>query len=131
MFELGIITKVDIEIDPEIREFQKIPGTFETARDAAQWAKERKDALHRFKVFPVDVESWKQREQARLDSGDYLPCVWASQDWFTSNRATHDHFVHLSKKQDGLIAYTESIAKGVRDVQTAIRPGAYLEAFFP
>jgi hypothetical protein len=71
---------------------------------------------------------WRQRERDRFNDGTYRHLPWANDHWFCK-RVPADHFPHVASKP-GLIAYTENAEKGAADVQTAIKPGRYLERFF-
>ncbi len=70
---------------------------------------------------------WKEREQERFDAGIYKPVSWAGQDWY---KEIPDHFLHVSLKDPTRIAFTKSERDGARDIQTAMKPGKYLAAFF-
>lgn len=73
--------------------------------------------------------TWKDREQERFDNGNYKPVVWAGQDWFDNNK-NQDHFLHVSVKDPTRIAFTKCERDGDRDIQTAMKPGKYLAAYF-
>lgn len=73
--------------------------------------------------------TWKDREQERFDNGNYKPVVWAGQDWFDKNQ-NKNHFLHVSVKDPTRIAFTKCERDGDRDIQTAMKPGKYLAAYF-
>jgi hypothetical protein len=75
-------------------------------------------------VAAVD-DSWKLREQARLDNGTYKRLPWASCEWVIA-----DHFAHVSEVDDTLIAYTRDAVHGAADRQLRVRPGRYLEQHY-
>jgi len=75
------------------------------------------------------MQTWKGREQERFDNGSYKPVVWAGQDWFDNNK-NPDHFLHVSVKDPTRIAFTKCERDGSRDIQTAMKPGKYLAAYF-
>jgi hypothetical protein len=74
---------------------------------------------------------WARRERNRLSNGEYKAPVW-SRRGFWQNRSSEliAHYAHVSQKNAELIAYTMDETKGRLDVQTAIKPGAYLQRFF-
>lgn len=69
---------------------------------------------------------WELREEARFAVGDYEPLPWVHE-----LPPIPGHYAHLSATKPGLIAYTQSAAKGEADRQTQIRPGRYLTQFYP
>lgn len=76
---------------------------------------------------------WQFREYARCLTGVYkrLPKVVRDRLVEELTPAQYDackqiHFPHMSDKQPGLIAYTESRDKGERDIQTATKIGRFL-----
>lgn len=69
---------------------------------------------------------WELREQAKFAVGDYRPVPWANE-----LPPIPGHYAHLSSTKPGLIAYTQTAAKGEADKQTQIRPGRYLTQFYP
>jgi hypothetical protein len=73
-------------------------------------------------------DDWREREAERFRNGTYEPVPWADADWYQPFAL--EHFVHLSLKQPGKIAYTETAAKGEQDRQTIIGAGRYLTKFF-
>jgi hypothetical protein len=79
----------------------------------------------RITFVPTEVEklAWRQREQNRFYDGTYVEVPWNTDLY-------RDHYVHLSVKAPGLIAYTASEEKGRDDKQTQMRPGKYLEQFY-
>lgn len=74
-------------------------------------------------------ENWQERERSRWLNRE-LP-VWHEERWWVDNYSIWgNHFVHRSVNNPALLAYTESEAKGKRDIQTPIKPGRYLSKFF-
>ncbi|MFM9846657.1 MAG: hypothetical protein ACKVP3_05810 [Hyphomicrobiaceae bacterium] len=69
---------------------------------------------------------WELREEARFAVGAYEPVPWAHEF-----PPIAGHYAHLSSDKPGLIAYTQTAAKGEADRQTQIRPGRYLAQFYP
>jgi hypothetical protein len=95
---------------------------FDTRQGAmANWDK----ANERITFVPTSDEkrAWRQREQRRFEDGTYVEVPWTTHIY-------PDHYVHLSVKAPGLIAYTASEEKGRDDKQTQMRPGKYLEQFY-
>lgn len=69
---------------------------------------------------------WRLREQLRMHDGTYKPVPWV-----TELTAIPDHYAHISLTNPDLLAFTETEAKGERDIQTQIKPGRYLARFYP
>jgi len=106
---------------------------FESGAEAAMVAVSMTDSfglLYQVRPFIIDATAWRDREQTRFDSGQYVPCVWASESWFKDSALARDHFAHVSQKNPGSLAYTESDIKGAQDLQTPIRAGRYLQTYF-
>jgi len=78
------------------------------------------------KPYIVPTDEWKDREQGRLDSGEYTKVIPELQ-----KHCLPEHFVHVSKKNPSLIAYTANPDKGVADKQTQSSVMGYLERFAP
>jgi hypothetical protein len=74
----------------------------------------------------AEAANWQAREEARFASGEYQPVPWAMAMW----RAHPTHYVHVSKKDLGKIAFTETSEKGAADRQTVMSPGRYLTRFY-
>lgn len=73
-------------------------------------------------------ETWQDREGDRFDSGKYQPVPWKNEPW--AGFFHYIHFPHLSMKQPGKIAFTQSPEHGEADRQTIISPGKYLLRYF-
>lgn len=69
---------------------------------------------------------WRLREQVRMRDGSYKPVPWAKE-----LPAIKDHYAHISLTNPDMLAFTETEAKGERDIQTQIKPGRYLARFYP
>jgi hypothetical protein len=107
------------------------PFVFEDGRRAALNA-EAWSLLSDIKHQPRPIKpngDWRTREQSRLDGGTYKPLPWANETWF-KRESTKDHFAHVGVKDESKLAYTETEAKGAADVQTQIKPGRYLRAYY-
>jgi hypothetical protein len=74
-------------------------------------------------------KDWRAREQERFAQGTYRALPWANEPWAV-RATTIDHFAHVSLKDQSKIAFTENEAKGDADVQTQMKAGRYLSAFF-
>jgi len=72
--------------------------------------------------------AWRNRESDRIVYGEYVKVPWHSDD---SLPKIVDHYVHVSLKVPGLLAYTKSPQHGYEDRQTPIKPGRYLKTFYP
>jgi hypothetical protein len=75
-------------------------------------------------------DSWLRRERARFATGEYERVPFYLDDWFFRIEQVADRFPHVAKKDPTKIAFTESAEKGMRDIQTVISPGRYLERFY-
>ena len=62
-----------------------------------------------------------------------VPCVIVPQsdDPATFEVPDLGHYPYMSAEHPGKIAYTESPAHGIADRQTVVRPGRYLERYYP
>ena len=88
----------------------------------------------RFQPRKIDASAqdnavWHEREQARFESGEYVPLC----DILRLNTATYETrvgvklFAHISKKNHLLIAYTKDAQKGAADKQSLISIRAFVE----
>ncbi len=103
--------------------------TFDTGHEASTFAKELSATLG-YKVqvrknSPPDTK-WREREIKRLEDGTYKPMPKA---WDLP--PIPDHFLHLSVKEPGQVAFTPSVEHGEQDRQVHSRPGAYVKKFYP
>jgi hypothetical protein len=74
--------------------------------------------------------AWRHREWGRFETGEYAPLPWENENWFYGSRYHNQHIAHVSLKNPGLLAYTQSSKKGQADIQTPIKPGRYLTKYF-
>lgn len=72
--------------------------------------------------------NWQRQENTKFTDGIYQHVPWVSEFW--AQLLYHLHYPHLSMKQPGKIAYTQSPAHGESDRQTIISPGKYLLRHF-
>lgn len=81
---------------------------------------------------PQGDPEWRARERLRFLSGHYSEPVWRREPFWVAHVATlaPDHFVHISRDDPAMLAYTESAAKGELDRQTRVKPGRYLKKVF-
>jgi hypothetical protein len=103
-----------------------LSGELELTRTDTRFAWDR---LYRW-VLPTSAMDhtlpWPLREQARLLDGTYKTVPWAGE-----LPVIEDHYAHMSLTNPEMLAFTETAAKGERDVQTQIKPGRYLARFYP
>jgi predicted RNA-binding Zn-ribbon protein involved in translation (DUF1610 family) len=144
---------VDVETGTLIR-FQRKAGLaeFKTPSRAIAYAKKRgeKDGRkYKIKAIVADDGAWIKREQDRMANG-YVRTPFDNTVWYNAalgrytERQLHgayehlipligiakNHFAHVSLGNKSMLAYTESAEKGARDIQTQIKPGAYLAKYF-
>lgn len=79
---------------------------------------------------PMVLDDWKKREAERFISGEYVKVPWADAWWWLGSIGEIEHFAHVSLKDKGRIAFTESAEKGAADRQTVIKPGVYLQRYY-
>lgn len=62
----------------------------------------------------------------------YYPVKGPSKCWHYSGMTaeTRHHYAHVSVKVPGNIAFTQTAEKGVRDIQTSMKPGRYLQQYY-
>lgn len=72
---------------------------------------------------------WHCREYDRFHDGTYKRVPWERETWAATS-ATVDHYVHVSRHDPLLVAYTASAEHGEADRQTRIAPGRYLTRFY-
>src|SRR5690242_14380973 len=72
-------------------------------------------------------KGWKAREAGRFQEGYYKPVPWAKEPWAN---AYPDHFVHISRKDPALVAFTPSAERGELNQQISMKPGRYLTKFY-
>jgi hypothetical protein len=77
-------------------------------------------------------DSWKKRELQKFSNGQYQPCVWQDEKWYTDakEKVFDKFFPHISLTNTSVIAFTETPEKGMQDIQTPIKPGKFLQRFF-
>ena len=101
--------------------------TFSTAQDAIAYAQ-----AHGIKARPEIIvdDSWLRRELSRMQSGEHERTPFECHRWFMLAENNAQRFPHVAKKDATKIAFTESPEKGMRDIQTVVAPGRYLERFY-
>jgi hypothetical protein len=147
---------VDVESGTLIRYRNKLLE-YETPEEATAVAKAQA-AKHpglkfKIKAVAIDDSKWIAREQARIDNGTYVGVPFAGHVWFYAGEGRYtkeqldysygkgnpyvavigvikNHFPHVSMTNKQMLSYTESSEKGAKDIQTQIKPGAYLTKFF-
>jgi hypothetical protein len=99
-------------------------------------ARERVGHLITYKATEDESRHWKRRERNRFVDGvyqkpafveDMLQRAVAADTTLTRFNECRDYYVHLSKKQPGMIAYTPDEESGYKDRQVTIKPGKFLE----
>jgi hypothetical protein len=74
-------------------------------------------------------EEWREREEWRQTHGRVLP-VWEKLRWWQERPLDlQRHYVHVSRRNPSMLAYTASEEKGRHDLHTMIRPGRYLQRY--
>lgn len=99
---------------------------------AAKEASARTGGGKKFQPRRIKDDGWRERELSRFASKEYQPLPWSDHLWWKAHAHIHgNHYPHVSQKNSvGLMAFTESDEKGSADIQTAIKPGKYLERYF-
>lgn len=85
---------------------------------------DRQVRANAFKRLP-----WEAREVLRLLFGEYELVPWMHK--YSDVQPIRGHFVHISKTDPSMVAFTQDASKGERDIQTTMRPGRYLKKFYP
>lgn len=116
-------------LNVETQELTFTGFNFPEKRLAAQHAREK--GIKAFKILDaVEDDTWKDREKARFDSGQYEPVFFSEFTWYQQSEYAALHFVHVSENQPGKLAYTSTPDKGREDRQTVMNPGRYLREYF-
>jgi len=76
-------------------------------------------------VFSSIAGGW-----TKVDYGTWQKPVFANEQWFVDSKYYWLHCCHVSTDDPMMLAYTQSGDKAVRDIQTRVRPGRYLQQFF-
>jgi hypothetical protein len=125
---------LNLETSEPVKDCEGDPATWESGKEAANYADWLSSFAGKHQVRPLKTDdSWKAREQARFDSGEYIPLRWhGDEKWnLPEIKAIHElHFPHIAKGDPSKIAYTKSEAKGAADRQTRIPVREYLETYF-
>jgi hypothetical protein len=74
----------------------------------------------------ADRLPWEIRERIRMDYGQYLQVPWANQ-----LPPIPGHTVHISTDDMSQVAFTPDAPYGERNRKTRLRPGRYLQRFYP
>lgn len=77
-------------------------------------------------VFSSIFGGWIKIEH----DGTWQKPVFANERWFVNSKYYWLHCCHTSTDDPMMLAYTQSGDKAVRDIQTRVRPGRYLQQFF-
>jgi len=81
-----------------------------------------------FEVTPEQITQWREREEKRMWDGTYKPVPQEVIDLVPFNP---DHYVHMSEKSKGSLAYTANDMAGVNDRQKIISLRSYVQKYFP
>jgi hypothetical protein len=105
---------------------------FTTGKEAQSYAATLITGGRKFQPRRVKDDGWQDREAKRFTSKEYQELPWSTHRWWREHQKIHGlHFPHVSTKNSvGLMAFTETEEKGSADIQTAIKPGKYLERYF-
>lgn len=76
-----------------------------------------------------ELVEWQRRESERFFDGTYVLVPWTDYSYYEGEHRLR-HFAHVSMKFAGQVAFTKSSEHGMRDRQTVMRPGRYLEEYF-
>ena len=105
------------------------PYGWESGDEAAQAAEVLcQNTGIKWQVRRVVVDSgvdWESRERGRFESGEYIKPDWIARFDVT---IPEKHFLHVSRKNSAMIAFTQNAEKGLADLQTPMRVGAYLQS---
>lgn len=70
------------------------------------------------------------RNWSRVCQATWRKPIFANEQWFVDSKYYWLHCCHVSTEDPMMLAYTQSGDKAVRDIQTRVRPGRYLQQFF-
>lgn len=108
----------------------KIYTDASTAQDWANWYTQNFACKYQVRLAGDGDKNWIEREQKRMDSGEYVKVPWHNEAWVTKNADCANHFVHVSKEDPTRIAFTQDAKKGERDVQTRMAASKYLKQHY-
>lgn len=99
--------------------------------DSEQTVPKRYKNNSRFELVTRCDDSWASRERYRLEDHEYIKPVWHNEGWYKRREYVTNAYCHIKKKEDQrLVYYTENEAKGYKDIQAPIKPGAFLKKFY-
>lgn len=109
-------------------DFTGLPLMFESGEIAARLARDitdRTGVKHQPRRIVDSSQEWHTRERARFESGHYVSPHWIEKysDIVTIPESL---FVHVSRLDPAKIAFTQTNEKGVLDIQTQMRVGAFI-----
>jgi len=99
---------------------------YATASEAGQ--SKQPGEIVTFRASTGEIAAWRNREYCRVHNGEYVAPPFLHgllTDLFP------DHYLHLSLTSPGKLAYTKSVQHGIEDRQTIVRPGKYLQEYYP
>lgn len=125
---LFVIINADDNTPEHREEFVRVQDAVQRAGQLNE-ASRSVDSPFRYRISKeVNGTAWKQRENARILSGEYTPTGWEHLPWF--HDSTRSHYPHLSTDDTQRLAYTASAENGTADRQTVTTPGRYLAAHY-
>lgn len=125
---------INVEDGTFVRSYMtELPYEFATGDQAQQFSKQLADDTgQKYRVKKVLNADWRKREQRKCDDGTYEPLPWVCDQWWNDPKAIaiwRYQYAHPSRKEPGMVAYTESEEKGMDNIVTRCKPGRYLEQF--
>ena len=111
------------------------PYEFETGEEANAFCKMRSASDpegRKFRVKRILDKRWEAREQLKFDKGVYQRLPWSEEVWWRCDAAYNiwrQQYPHPSRKEPGMIAYTQSPEQGMDNRKTRVKVGRYLEQF--
>lgn len=80
----------------------------------------------------VRPASWQEVAAHRMNRLEWKRPIWHTEFFWNDRRGDlHQHFAHISVDDPTMIAFTPDAAKGEANRQTRMKPGRYLNRFFP
>lgn len=80
-----------------------------------------------------EMKTWQDREESRFSRSidRYVRVPWELGNAPDPPEGLGLHYAHLCLKTPGLIAYTKTPEQGYQDKQTSVKPGRYLQEYWP
>lgn len=106
--------------------FQEATDQIHAGYESARITFTERNAKITFHASYEENRIWHNRERERFRTNVYARVPWT--DFYDGHT---DHFLHISVKDPGYVAYTPDDESGIRDRQVRVRPGKYLAEFYP